>query len=89
MKIVSLMYLSLLWCHAGSIIVVERHVWTAEENRALEKQFSSFIRRNKTPGQIDCLNAQQKEPSLKKFHWSKMKFAVKNMISSKKRKQVS
>uniref|UniRef100_K1PTK9 Uncharacterized protein n=1 Tax=Magallana gigas TaxID=29159 RepID=K1PTK9_MAGGI len=68
---------------------VERHVWTAEEKRALEKQFSSFIRRNKTPGQIDCLNAQQKEPSLKKFHWSKIKFAVKNMISSKKRKQVS
>lgn len=60
-----------------------------EEKRALEKQFSSFIRRNKTPGQIDCQNAQQKEPSLKKIHWSKIKFAVKNMISSKKRKQVS
>lgn len=52
-------------------------------------KFAEFYKRNKTPGQINCLNAQPKEPSLKKFHWSKMKFAVKNMISSKKRKQVS
>jgi hypothetical protein len=69
---------------------VTRHVWSVLEKKALERQFLKFIAQNKRPGQLDCLNAQKNEPVLQKFDWRKIiiKFAVRNLITIKKRKQV-
>eukprot|EP00105_Crassostrea_gigas_P014934 XP_011431779.1 PREDICTED: uncharacterized protein LOC105331337 [Crassostrea gigas] len=64
---------------------VQRHTWTAVEKASLERQFNNFIKLGKTPGQLDCLNAIRKEKALSGFTWRNVKFAVKNIITSRLR----
>lgn len=63
----------------------ERHNWTTEEKDALKRQFFKNINLGKLPGNMDILNAMKKEPCLANFPWTKLKFAVKNMITSRNR----
>ncbi|KAJ8305181.1 hypothetical protein KUTeg_017269 [Tegillarca granosa] len=63
----------------------ERHNWTTEEKDALKRQFFKIINLGKLPGKMDILNAMKKEPCLANFPWTKLKFAVKNMITSRNR----
>lgn len=51
----------------------------------MTRQFFKHLNLGKTPGKLDILNAIKKEPVLAKFTWTKLKFAVKNMITSRNR----
>ncbi|KAK3108426.1 hypothetical protein FSP39_007787 [Pinctada imbricata] len=62
-----------------------RHTWTQDEKAALKRQFKKAITMEKTPGQLEYLNAIRCEPSLSKFEWKQIKFAVKNLIDTHKR----
>lgn len=62
-----------------------RHQWTRQEKEALTRQFKKNINLGKTPGRLDCVNAIKNETCLSSFHWKKIKFAVKNLISAQKR----
>lgn len=64
-----------------------RHHWLSSEKNAIERQFSEYFKSGQTPGRLACLNAIAKEPILSKHDWSKIKHAVRNMITSQKRKQ--
>ncbi|XP_056014596.1 uncharacterized protein LOC125676308 isoform X1 [Ostrea edulis] len=64
---------------------VQRHTWTSAEKAALHRQFDTFIKVGKTPGQVDCLNGIRMEKSLSTFTWRHVKFAVKNIITSRQR----
>ncbi|XP_061191604.1 uncharacterized protein LOC133199782 [Saccostrea echinata] len=64
--------------------ICPRHQWTKDEKAALLRNFKQAISLQKTPGQLDCLNAIRKEPCLATFNWKQVKFAVKNLITSKK-----
>lgn len=62
-----------------------RHQWTSTEKGALKKLFRRNIIQEKTPCQLECLNAIKKESCLAKFPWKQIKFAVKNLITTQKR----
>ncbi|KAJ8316567.1 hypothetical protein KUTeg_005882 [Tegillarca granosa] len=62
-----------------------RHQWTRQEKDALTRHFKKNINLGKTPGQLDCAKAIKNEMCLSGFHWKKIKFAVKNLITAQKR----
>jgi hypothetical protein len=62
-----------------------RHVWTKEEKAALERQFKVEIGLGKTPGHLKCQSAIIAETSLSGFTWKSVKFAVKNIITSRQK----
>lgn len=62
-----------------------RHQWTSTEKGALKKLFRRNIIQEKTPCQLECLNAIKKESCLAKFPWKQIKFAVKKLITTQKR----
>lgn len=64
---------------------IARHHWTKTEKNALRRQFKTNIFQGKTPCQLECLNAVKKEPCLANFSWKRIKFAVKNLITTQKR----
>jgi hypothetical protein len=72
-------------------IIRERHRWSTAEKRAIERQFKEFLRSGKIPGHLACINAIAKEPVLSKHKWSKLKNAVRNMVTvvSQKRRKYS
>ncbi len=63
-----------------------RNPWPQEEMDAVHMQLGKFVRLGKVPGKIDCLNAIQKECSLRCRNWDKVKSCVKNIIDRNKRK---
>uniref|UniRef100_K1PR58 Breast cancer type 1 susceptibility-like protein n=1 Tax=Magallana gigas TaxID=29159 RepID=K1PR58_MAGGI len=73
--------------NAGTSSNGGRHHWLSSEKNAIERQFSEYFKSGQTPGRLACLNAIAKEPILSKHDWSKIKHAVRNMITSQKRKQ--
>lgn len=64
---------------------VQCHTWTSAKKAALYRQFDILIKVGKTPGQVDCLNDIRMEKSLSTFTWRHVKFAVKNIITSRQR----
>lgn len=62
-----------------------RHVWTREEKAALKRQFPLEIKLGKTPGQLKCQTAINSEKTLASFSWKSIKYAVRNIITSRKR----
>jgi len=64
----------------------DKRVWTANEKQAIEHLFARQIRLEKVPGKLDCINAQMTAPCLSTIPWTKIKFAVYNIIKSSSRK---
>lgn len=56
-----------------------------ERERCFEL-FQEVFRTRKTPGQLDCLNAIEKESFLKTFSWRQVKYAVKNLNATESRR---
>lgn len=57
-----------------------------ERKRCFEKLFQEVFHTRKTPGQLDCLNAIEKESFLITFSWRQVKYAVKNLNATESRR---
>lgn len=61
--------------------------WSDTEKEAVNRQFSTFINKMQCPRQLDCLNAQAKEPALANRTWKNLKFYVNTQINKYKSKR--
>ncbi|KAJ8316432.1 hypothetical protein KUTeg_006446, partial [Tegillarca granosa] len=62
-----------------------RHTWSKNEKIALECQFQKNINLEKVPCKLECLNAIKNQSCLARFTWKHIKYAVKNLITSRRR----
>ncbi|KAJ8319570.1 hypothetical protein KUTeg_002884 [Tegillarca granosa] len=65
-----------------------RHTWSKNEKIALECQFQKNINLEKVPCKLECLNAIKNQSCLARFTWKHIKYAVKNLITSRRRGNV-
>ncbi|KAJ8321499.1 hypothetical protein KUTeg_000949 [Tegillarca granosa] len=61
-----------------------RHTWSKNEKIALECQFQKNINLEKVPCKLECLNAIKNQSCLARFTWKHIKYAVKNLITSRR-----
>ena len=60
--------------------------FTSAERITLEADFKKDTMLAKVPGKVDVLNFMRKNQTFSKYHWTKIKFAVHNMITAMKKK---
>ncbi|XP_053391154.1 uncharacterized protein LOC123557702 [Mercenaria mercenaria] len=65
-----------------------RIFFTEAERQAVEAGFLKEIRLAKVPGKPDVVNFVKQNPTFSKYPWTKIKFAVHNMINARKRKEM-
>ena len=64
----------------------QRIYFTSAERETIAKEFRKEIWRQKVPGKLDIINFMQKNAYFTKYSWTKVKYAVHNMIIARKRK---
>lgn len=62
----------------------QKRVWSSAEKKLLNSKFDKEIRLGKIPGKNIIVTAQRESPLLAAIPWSKIKFAVYNIIKSRK-----
>lgn len=60
--------------------------WSEAEKEAVNRHFSTFIKKMQCPRQLDCLNAKAKEPVLANRTWKNIKFYVNTQMNNYKSK---
>ena len=62
--------------------------WSSDEKAAIIKTLSKFLSLNKLPGKAEIEEVKRSEPALQKRLWQQIKFFIKNLKDSQKRKML-
>lgn len=64
----------------------QRIYFSSAERKTIETEFRRHLKLEKVPGKLDVTNFCRQNPGFSKYPWTKIKFAVHNMITRKKNK---
>ena len=62
--------------------------WNPDEKAAIKRRFSTFFSLNRLPGKAEIEEVKRDEPVLQKRPWDQIKFFIKNVKVSEKRKMM-